>query len=128
MIKLPADLLIHGIRPVGSGQTGRLRGVRGGRERVRAHVRDGGGLPGGSSGGCRSGSARLTSGAPVGEPAANLFCDVELAAPERPGTRDRIPWAAVSRSLRLEQAQRPLGAVRRPRGDDPAVGFAQGLR
>ena len=46
--ELPPDLVAPGRLLVGRGEGGGLRGVGGGSERVRAHVRDTGGLPGGA--------------------------------------------------------------------------------
>ncbi len=95
---------------------------------MRSHMGNGSGLSRGS-GGCDSGgSPHVTSGAATDEPAADLLGDIKLATSEgsRPG--DCVPGAAILWSLRLEQRQHPLGAVRRPRRDDPPVAFAQRLR
>jgi hypothetical protein len=81
--KLPADLLADSLRPVGGGQSSRLGGIRGGTQRVRAHVRDACGLPGRSGGGHRCGSAHLTSGGMSDETAAGLF-DAKLATGKGP--------------------------------------------
>ena len=78
MAKLPADLLTDGLRPLGGGQSSRLGGIRGGTQRVRAHMRDACGLPGCSCGGHRRGSAHLTSGGMSDETAAGLS-DAKLA-------------------------------------------------
>jgi hypothetical protein len=128
VIKLPADLVGHSICPVGRGQASRLRGVCGGPQGVRAHVGHGGGLPGRSSGRSSSGTAHLASRTTVLESVADFLGDVELTASESPRPDDRIARAAVLRSLRLEQSQHPLRAVRRPRRDDPPVSLAQRLR
>ena len=81
--KLPADLLADGPGPAGGGQSSRRGGVRGGTQGVRAHMRDAGGLPGGSGGGHRCGSAHLASGGMSDETAAGL-CDAKLATSKRP--------------------------------------------
>jgi hypothetical protein len=81
--KLPADLLAGSLRPVGGGQSSCLGGVRGGTQRVCAHMRDACGLPGRSGGGHRCRSAHLTSGGMSDETAAGLS-DAKLAAGERP--------------------------------------------
>ena len=125
--KLPADLLADCVWRVGGGQSSRLGGVRGGTQGVRAHVGDACGLPSRSGGGHRRGSAHLTSGGMSDKPAAGLT-DAELAIREGPQPGDGISRTAIPRSLRLEQSQHPLRAVRRPHRDDPAVSFAQCLR
>ena len=127
MAKLPADLLSDRLRLVRGGQSSRLSGVRGSTECVRAHVRDARGLPGRSGGGYRGRSAHLTSGCVSDESPPGLR-DAKLAAGKRPKPVDGIARAAIPRSFHLEQSDHPLRAVRRPRGDDPPVGFAQRLR
>ena len=81
--KLPADLLADSLPPVRGGQSSRLGGIRGGTERVRAHMRDAGGLPGRSRGGHRCGRAHVTSGGMSDETAAGL-CDPKLATSKGP--------------------------------------------
>lgn len=119
---------MDGLGPIRSGQPGRLRSVGGCAERVRAHVRDAGGLgsgPGGSHGRWRAHGSRGPTG---DEPSADLTGRVELTAGERPSSSDGITWSTVVRSLRFEHGQDPFGAVGRPRGDLTAIGFAQRLR
>src|SRR5205807_6258539 len=86
------------------------------------------GLSGRSGGGHRCGSAHLARGRAADEPAADLRYDVKLATSERAGPGDRITRAAVSRSFCLEEPEHPLGALCRPRRDDPPVSFTQRLR
>jgi hypothetical protein len=81
--ELPSDLLADSLRTVGGGQSSRLSGVRGGTQRVRAHMRDACGLSGRSGGGHRRGSAHLTSGGMSDEPAAGLS-DAKLAPSKGP--------------------------------------------
>ena len=81
--KLPADLLADSLRPVGSAESSRICGIRGGTQSVRAHMRDACGLPGRSGGGHRCGSAHLTSGGMSDETAAGLS-DAKLATGKGP--------------------------------------------
>jgi hypothetical protein len=128
MTQLPVDLSRNSDVLIGCGQSCCLGGIRGGTQGVRSHVGNGRGLARGS-GGCGSGGIpHLARGSATDEPATDLLGDIELATSEdsRPG--DCFPRAAILWSLRLEQPQHPLGAVRRPRRDDPPVTFAQRLR
>ena len=50
VIKLPAELFTCSICPIRRGETGGIGGVCGGAEGMGAHMRDGCGLPGRSSG------------------------------------------------------------------------------
>ncbi|MGH9044430.1 MAG: hypothetical protein ACRDVP_06305 [Acidimicrobiales bacterium] len=59
MSELPADLALGGFWPVGGDQAGRLGGVCGGAQCVRAHVADGDGLTRGSGSGSCCGSLHL---------------------------------------------------------------------
>jgi hypothetical protein len=95
---------------------------------MRTHVRDRRGLSCrlGGRGGCTG--AHLTCGAALGEPAADLVCDVKLASSEGPGSRDGIARAGIAWSFRLEQPEHSLRAVRRPYSNDSSFGFTQGLR
>ena len=127
MAKLPADLLTDSLRPVRGGQRSGLGGIRGGTQRVRPHMRDACGLPGGSGGRHRCGSAHLTSRGMSDETAAGLS-DAKLATGKGPQPGEGITGAAIPRSFLLEQSQHPLRAVRRPHRNDPAVSFAQRLR
>jgi hypothetical protein len=95
---------------------------------MRAHVHDCCGLPCRSGGSGRRGAARLTCGAAADEPAADLFCDVKLAAAEGSGSRDRVAWARIGWRFRLEQSEHSLRAVGRPHSNDSSFGFAQCLR
>jgi len=110
------------------GKAGGSGCVRGGTERVRANVRDGGRLAGRSGGGARCRSPRITSCAGCDETASNLPGDSELAAGKRPRPRDRITRTAVPGRFRLEHSHHPLRTVRSPCGDDAPVGLAQCLR
>jgi hypothetical protein len=91
---------------------------------VRAHVRDGGGLAGRSSGGRRCGSFYVTSGTFGDESVTDLFGDAKLATSESPRPGDSVTGAAVTRSFRLEQSQHPFRAIGRPRRDDSTVSLA----
>jgi hypothetical protein len=110
----------------GRGRACRLGGIRGGTEAVRPHVRNRRGLPRGSGGCGREPS--LTSGAATDEPPADLLGDVKLATSESSRPGDGVVGAAIVWSLRLEQPQHPLSAVRRSRRDDSPVAYAQRLR
>ena len=101
--------------------------VRGRAQSVRAHLRDRRGLSGrsGGSGRCR---AHITCGATSNEPAANLFCDVELAAAKSPRSDDGVPWPAIAWSFSVEQPERSFRAVSRPYSNDSSFGLAQCLR
>src|SRR5947209_7711974 len=50
MAELPSDLVADRTRAVGGGEASRFGGVGGGAQGMRAHVRDGRGLPGGFGG------------------------------------------------------------------------------
>ncbi len=126
--KLPVHLLGDSVRSVRRRQSGRLGGIRGSTEGVRAHVRNACGLAGRSRGGHRCGSAHLTSGATADEPSADLLCDAQLATGKGAGPGDGITGTGIPRSFRFEQSQHVLGAVRRPPSDDSPVGFTQCLR
>jgi hypothetical protein len=128
VIKLPADLFPYSICPVRRGETSGLRGIRGGTEGMGAHMRDGSGLSGRSSGRRRCGSLYLARWDATGEAAADSLCDVKLATCESPRPGDQITRTAIAWSSRLEDLQYVLCAVRRPRRDGPPVGFAQCLR
>jgi hypothetical protein len=52
VVKLPADLFRYGVCSVWRGETSGIRGIRGGDERMGAHMADGCGLSGRPSG-CR---------------------------------------------------------------------------
>jgi len=126
--ELPGDLVTDGIGPIRSGQPSRVRGVGGRAERVRAHVRNTGGL--GSSSGSSHGRRRTHgSRSPTGnEPSSYLTGRIELTASERPSSSDGITWSTICGSLRFEQDQDPLSTVCRPRRDLAAMGFTQRLR
>jgi hypothetical protein len=127
LAQLPMDLLSDGDALVGRSQSCCLRGIRGGTQGVRAHVGNGRGLPRGS-GGCRSGGRpHVTSGAATTEPSADLLGDIKLATSKGSRPLDCVPRAPILWSCRLEQAEHPPSAVRRPRRDDPPIAFAQRL-
>jgi hypothetical protein len=75
-----------------------------------------------------AGAVTLRAAGPADEAAADLLCDAKLATGKGACLCDRITGAAIPRGFRLEQSQHPLRAIRRPRGDDSPVGFAQRLR
>jgi hypothetical protein len=122
------DLIAHGVWTIRGGQSHGLGGVRRGAEGMRTHVRDCCGLscrPGGSG---RSRAAHLTCGGGAGKAAADLSCDLKLSTREGSCSRDGIAWAGIEWSFSLEQSERSLRAVSRPRSNDSSFGFAQRLR
>jgi hypothetical protein len=125
--QLRTDLLSNSDVLVRPGQTCCLGGIRGGTQAVRSHVGNGCGLTRGSRGCGSGGSAHVTSGAATDEPPADLLGDIKLATSEGPRPVDCLAGAAILWSFRLEQPQHSLGAVGRPRRDDPPVAFAQRL-
>ena len=122
------NLLANRVGPVGGGKSNRHRGIRGGAQRVRAHMRDGCGLPCRFSRCDRRGATYLTGGGTPDETPTDLFCDAELTASKGARPSDRITRSSVGRSLRLEQSQHPLRAIGRPRRNDSPIDFAQRLR
>jgi hypothetical protein len=100
-------------------------GVRRGAQGMRTHVRDCCGLPGRSGGSGRWRGAHLTC---AGEPAADLFCDIKLAAAEGPRSLDCSAWADIAWNFRLEQPKHSLRAISGPHGNDSPFGLAQRLR
>jgi hypothetical protein len=125
--ELPVDLVANSIWTVRRGQSHGLGGVCRGAQGMRTHVRGCCGLPCCSGGSGRCSAAHLTCGGAAGEPAADLFSDVKLAAPERLCSRDRIAWAGIAWSLRLEQSEHTLRAASCPHGNGSSFGFAQRL-
>jgi hypothetical protein len=122
VLELPEDL---GRTGAGVVQLGGLRGVGGGAQRVRAHVRDAGRLPGRPRCGLRGGGGHHLRG-PVGDEAsADLPGRVELAGREGPCPRDGVTRTVVVGRLRLEEWQDPFGAIGGPGGDEAAVGFGE---
>lgn len=120
-------LLANGVCMVGGGQTRGLGGVRRGAQGMRTHVRDCRGLSCRSGGGGRGRSAHLMCRGAAGEPAADLFRDVKLAAAKGSCSRDGITWTGIARGFLLEQPEHSLRAVSRPHGDESSFGFAQRL-
>ena len=121
------DFLADRLRSVGGCQPNRLGGIRGGTQCVRAHMSDTRSLPRRLGGRHRRGAAHFTSGGIPDETAADQVCDAKLTTSKGPSPRDRITGASIPASLRLEQAQHPLRATRRPQRNNPPVGFAQRL-
>jgi hypothetical protein len=78
---------------------------------MRAHVRDTGGLSGGTSRRHRSGRLRGLSGTARFKTATDLPRRVEFAAAEASGTPDAISRTIIVRRVSLEQWQNSLGAV-----------------
>jgi len=128
MTDLPAELLADSFLPARCGQPRRLGGVGGGTQGVSSHVSGGGGLAGGTSG---SHGGRLAGDLPGGGVSlageAPSWPDPKLAPGEGSQPGDRLPRAIIAGGLEFEQAEHPLGAVRRPHGDGPSVILAQGL-
>jgi hypothetical protein len=77
--KLPAHLIAHSIQPIRRGETGSLGSVGGGAEGMGAHVGDGCGLSGRSSGGRGFRSAYLARWDATCEAAADSVCHVQFA-------------------------------------------------
>jgi hypothetical protein len=126
--KLPANLLTDGVWSIRSGQAGRLGGIRGGSQRVRAHMCHPSGLSGRSRRGRCRGIADLASGAALLKTAADLFGNAKLATGKGSRSGNRLSGAAIPWDFRLEQSQHPFGAVRRPSRHDPPISFAERLR
>jgi hypothetical protein len=75
--------------------------------------------------GCHgAGAAHLTSRGIPDEAAADLAGYAKLTTSEGPGSSNGFTWAGIPGSLRFEQSQRPLRAIRRPHRDNPPVSFA----
>ncbi len=122
--KLPLDLLANRLRSVGGGQSNRLGRIRGGTQRVRAHMRDACSLPRCFCGCHRCGAAHLTSGGTPNETAADGFCHAKLTTSKGSGPSDGITRPVILGSICLEQSQHPLDAIGCPHGNDPPVSFA----
>lgn len=54
--------------------------------------------------------------------------DLKLATAEGACSRDRIAWAGIAGSFRLENCEHSHCAVSCPQSNDPSVGLAQRLR
>jgi hypothetical protein len=104
MAKLPADLVADRVLPVGSTQTCRLGGIRGGPQGVSSHMRDACGLAGCSGGGRRCRSANLACGAMTDETASDLLRDPKLTAGEGACPGDGVTGAGIPRSFGLERS------------------------
>ncbi len=128
VFELPADLVFDGSWPIRIPEAGGLGGIRGGTQRVGAHVADADGLTGGSGSGRCSGRRHLTSTDPTDKTAADLFRRAQLSSGERASPGDERPRPAIIWSLGLEQPENPLGTVSGPCGDETSVGFTQRLR
>jgi hypothetical protein len=127
VLKLPADLVIDRVGPLGHPQASCFRGIGSSTEGVCSHVGDTRGLRGCPDGSHSSRGGHVARGTAGDETPADFFCGTELAARKRSGSSDRISWAIVSRSFRFEQTQYAIGAVRRPHRDNATIGFAQSL-
>lgn len=101
--------------------------VGGGTEGVRSHMRDRCSLRC-CSGGRRCSTRDIPSSGTSDEAATNLLGGRELTTRKRTRPRDRITRTLVFRCFRLEQSQHSIRTIRRPRGDDPSISFAQRLR
>jgi hypothetical protein len=127
VIELPAELIIDGLWPIRMPEAGGLGGIRGGTQRVGAHMADADGLTGGSGSGCCSGRLHLISTDATDKTAADLLRRAQLSSGERPSSGDERPRPAIIWSLSLEQPENPLSAVSGPGGDKTSVGFTQRL-
>lgn len=125
MVPLPCGLGRDSVRIAGRGQPGGLRGVRRSAARMGGHVRSA------SSVTCRSGRG---DGSRVANLARGGVCtgregahrsDPHFATGESPDAVDGFARATVTWCLRLEQGERPLGAVGRPHGQHPPIVLAQ---
>jgi hypothetical protein len=119
-LELPCEFAGAGRAPVGR-QTGSLRRVRGGAQRVCGHVRDTGRLRGrpcrcGACGG--GGGVRRTTGE---EAALDLARHRKLAPREPAGAFDGMTGPIICGGFDLEHGQDMFGAVGRPSGDEPAI-------
>ena len=122
------NLLASRLRSVEGCQSNRLGGIRGGTQRVRGHMSDACSLPRGFRRCHRRGAAHLTSGGIPNETAADLVGYAKLTTSKGPGPSDGITGAGIPGSLRLEQSQHPLRAIRRPHRNNSSVSPAQRLR
>jgi hypothetical protein len=98
--ELPLDLVGDSVWTVGGGEPGRLGGVRGSTQRVRAHVGNGCGLPGCPGGSRRRRSGHLACGAASEEATPDLIPDIELTTGESPRSGDGVAGTAIDRSFR----------------------------
>jgi hypothetical protein len=122
------DLVVDCLRPIGSRQAGRFRGIRCRPQGVRAHVSDGCGLCGRPGGRHRSGAIHIACGTPGNKPPADLFGRTELAASEGSGSGDGVAGPTILRRLGLEEGHDSHSAVGGPSRDDAALVLAQRLR
>jgi hypothetical protein len=128
VIELPANLVFDGSWPIRIPEAGGRGGIRGGTQRVGAHMADGDGLTGGPGSGRCSGRLHLTGTDATDKTAADLLRRAQLSSGERASPGDERPRPTVIWSRSLEQPENPLGAVSGPCGDETSVGFTQRLR
>lgn len=62
------------------------------------------------------------------EPLSDFTGGVEFSASKRPCSGDGVAGSTIRRGFRFEDVQHVFRAVRRPRCDQTAIGFAQRLR
>ena len=91
-------------------------------------VRDGRGLSRCARGRFRSGSVLLVRWYATNESETDPLRDRKLAVGESARPGDQITGSAITGSFGLEEPEYMLCAVRRPRRDDPPIGFAECLR
>jgi hypothetical protein len=127
MLELPADLVIDRAGSFGRPEGSCLRGIGGRAEGVRSHVGDARGLCGRTGGRHSSRGRHAVRSTTSDEAPANFFSGTQLAASESSRPSDRFSRAVIFRSLRFEQAQYSIGAVRCPQRDNATIGFAQSL-
>ena len=101
VIELPANLRFTGGPLVGCGQTGGLRGVRGGAESMSAYVRDGRSLPGRSGGSRGRGGVSLVYWDATLEATTDPLGGAKLATCECPCPSDQFTRTAIAWSGRL---------------------------
>jgi hypothetical protein len=112
----------------GRSEAGGSDGIRGGTERVGAHVAGRYGLAGGSRSRGSYRSRHLGGRHTTDEATTNLLRSVQLSSGKRPRAGDERARTIVSWSFSLEQRDDPLCTIGRPSGDQAPIGFAHRLR
>ena len=123
LLELPADFVVDRLGPIGRRQSGRLRGIRGSPQGVRAHVGDGCSLHGRPGGRSRGRALHFARGTARNKPPADPFGGAELAASKGSGSADSVAGTIIFRSLCLKQGHDSLSAVRGPSCDNAALGL-----
>ncbi len=121
------DLGFGDFRPVRVRKRGGSNGIRGGAQRVRAHMADGDGLTGGSRSSLRGRSLHITRTDATGKPTADLLGRAQLTPGERAGPGDERARAIIIWSLSFKEPEDALCAICSPSRDKASVGLAQRL-